>query len=183
MVAVEVQTYLFGMVLAIAVPSLLFWLLRAPLREFLREIFHAPAVEQFWLRVVLIGFVALTLSIGLVFHPVDLSKSDEVALAFNVADKLKQMLDSLLAVMFATFLPLLAAYTILHVPTRGKAPKGRRRSQTHARNLEVLCGGADGVRRDRLGLFLSARRPTNAARAAPTRATDRSAVGPARRRS
>jgi hypothetical protein len=50
------------------------------------------------------------------------SKSDEVALFFNVADKFKQMLDSLIFAMLAIFLPLLAAYTILHMPRRGGAP-------------------------------------------------------------
>jgi prolipoprotein diacylglyceryltransferase len=119
---IELQVYAFGLALGITVPILLFWLLHRPLREFLKEIFHSSAIEQFWLRVVLLGFLASTLSVAVVFQPAAASKTDEVALFFNVADKFKQMLDSLMFVMLATFLPLLAAYTILHIPRRGKAP-------------------------------------------------------------
>ncbi len=121
---IEVQVYAFGMMLGFAVPFLLFWFLLRPLREFLKEIFHSPAIEEFWLRVVLIGFLASTLSVAVVFQPADASKADEVALFFNVADKFKQMLDSLIYAMLAIFLPLLAAYTILHMSRRGGEQAG-----------------------------------------------------------
>ncbi len=119
-VPIEIQVYAFGLALGIAVPVLVFWLLHRPLREFLRAIFHSPAIEQFWLRVVLLGFLASTLSVAVVFHPDQAAKTDEVALYFNVADKFKQMLDSLVFAMLAVFLPLLASYTILHIPRREK---------------------------------------------------------------
>jgi hypothetical protein len=121
---IEVQVYAFGMMLGFAVPFLLFWFLLRPLREFLNEIFNSPAIEEFWLRVVLIGFLASTLSVAVVFQPADASKADEVALFFNVADKFKQMLDSLIYAMLAIFLPLLAAYTILHMSRRGGEQAG-----------------------------------------------------------
>lgn len=119
---VEVQIYITGMFLGVAIPLVIFWLLHRPLREFLREIFHSPAVEQFWVRVVLIGFLASTLSVALVFRPVDQATTDDVALFFNVADHCKQMLDGLIYSMLVIFLPLLAAYTILHVPRRMRSP-------------------------------------------------------------
>ncbi len=119
----EVQVYVFGLALGIAVPLLLFWLLHRPLREFLKEIFHSAPIEQFWMRVVLVGFLASTLSVAVVFKAEVASKSDEVALFFNVADKFKQMLDSLIFAMLTIFLPLLAAYTILHMPRRGTKPQ------------------------------------------------------------
>jgi hypothetical protein len=120
---IEVQVYAFGLALGIAVPLLLFWLLHRPLRAFLKEIFRSPAIEQFWMRVVLVGFLASTLSVAVIFKPEDASKSDEVALFFNVADKLKMMLDSLIFAMLMIFLPLLAAYTILHMPRRDTKPQ------------------------------------------------------------
>jgi hypothetical protein len=119
---IEVQVYAFGMMLGFAVPFLLFWFLHRPLRAFLKEIFHSPPIEEFWLRVVLIGFLASTLSVAITFQTAAASKTDEVALFFNVADKLKQMLDSLIYAMLALFLPLLAAYTILHMPRRAEGP-------------------------------------------------------------
>lgn len=122
---VEVQVYITGIFLGVSIPLVLFWLLYRPLREFLKEIFYSAAVEQFWVRVVLIGFVASTMSVALVFRPVDAATADEVALFFNVADNCKQMLDGLIFSMLVIFLPLLAAYTILHVPRRGQAaPNG-----------------------------------------------------------
>lgn len=123
---IEVQVYLLGMALGIAVPLVLFYLLHRPLREFLKEIFHSPAVEQFWLRVVLIGFLASALSVGVTFQPAAASKADEIALFFNLVDKFKAMLDQLMFAMLAIFLPLLAAYTILHLPRHGKDPAASR---------------------------------------------------------
>ncbi len=117
-VPIEIQVYVFGLAFGIAVPLLVFWLLHRPLREFLKAIFHSRAIEQFWLRVVLLGFLASTLSVAVIFQTDQTAKTDEIALYFNVADKLKQMLDSLIFAMLAIFLPLLAAYTILHVPRR-----------------------------------------------------------------
>lgn len=121
---VEFQVYIAGIFLGISIPLVIFWLLYRPLCEFLREIFHVKAVEQFWLRVVLIGFIASTLSVALVFRPVEAATADEVALFFNVADNCKQMLDGLIFSMLIIFLPLLAAYTILQVPRRGQ-PAGK----------------------------------------------------------
>jgi hypothetical protein len=117
--AIEWQVYAFGLALGIAVPILVFWLLHRPLRAFLKEIFHSPAIEQFWVRVVLVGFLASTLSVAVILKKEDAMKADELALFFNVADKFKAMLDSLIFSMLMIFLPLLAAYTILHVPRRG----------------------------------------------------------------
>ncbi len=127
--SIEIQVYVFGLALGLSVPLLLFWLLHRPLREFLKEIFHSAEIEQFWLRVVLIGFLASALSVAVVFQPAVASKTDEVALFFNVAEKFKQMLDSLIFAMLAIFLPLLAAYTILHFQRRGIGPASRSEEQ------------------------------------------------------
>ncbi len=125
---VEVQVYITGMFLGVAIPLVIFWLLNRPLREFLKEIFHSPPVEQFWVRVVLLGFLVSTLSVALVFRPLDPATTDDVALFFNVADNCKQMLDGLIFSMLVIFLPLLAAYTILHVPRRMQQPGGEESS-------------------------------------------------------
>lgn len=119
---VEVQVYILGIFLGLSIPLVLYWFLYQPLKQFLREIFASPPVEQFWLRVVLIGFVAGTMSVALVFRPVAAATVDETALFFNVADNCKQMLDSLAMSMLVIFLPLLAAYTILHLPRRRVPP-------------------------------------------------------------
>ncbi|MBI2826471.1 MAG: hypothetical protein HYX69_17475 [Planctomycetia bacterium] len=123
--SIDAQTFMFGIVLGIVFPLLLYWLLYRPLHEFLKEIFHSPAIEQFWLRVVLIGFLASTLAVAVVFQPPDATRTDEVAFLFYIGDRCKQMLDSLIFAMLTIFLPLLAAYTILHVRRRGPADGAR----------------------------------------------------------
>ena len=127
--AIEIQAYIFALVLGLSIPLLLFWLLRQPLREFLKAIFHSAAIEQFWMRVVLIGFLASTLSVAVVFQPENASKTDEMALFFNMADKFKQMLDALIFAMLAIFLPLLAAYTILHMSRREERSSAEREGE------------------------------------------------------
>jgi len=112
---VDVQVYLISLVIGACAPLLLFGMLQAPLRHFLRAIFRNAAIERFWLRVVFLALLIGALSTAIAYHPDDSVGEDFIALIWNLADQVQSILYSLLLSMFVLFLPLLLSYTILHV--------------------------------------------------------------------
>ena len=112
---VDVQVYLISLVIGACAPLLLFGMLQASLRHFLRAIFHNAAIERFWLRVVFLALLIGALSTAVGYHPDDSVGEDFIALIWNLAEQMQSILYSLLLSMFVLFLPLLLSYTILHV--------------------------------------------------------------------
>jgi hypothetical protein len=120
--SVDVQAYVFSLVVGITAPLLLFGMLRMPLRHFLHAIFYSAAIERFWLRVVFLAMLIGSLSTAVGYSPADLADEDFIVLIWNLADQVQSILQTLLFSMIALFLPLLLSYTILHVRLRGREP-------------------------------------------------------------
>ena len=118
----DVQAYAIALFFGVAAPMVVFWMLHLPLRHFLSEIFRSPPVEQFWLRLVIVVLVCAGLSAAVGFRPDVAVAANFVALIWNLADEFRSILDNILYSMFALFLPLLLAYTILHAGRFRAAP-------------------------------------------------------------
>ena len=110
----DAQAYVLTLVFGVAAPLLIYGMLRLPLRHFLASIFGSAAIEQFWMRVVLVVLLATGVAQAIGYHPDKAAAADFVALLWNVGDEIKNILDSLILAMLGLFLPLLLAYTILH---------------------------------------------------------------------
>lgn len=113
--AVEVQVYLFALVCGITAPLVVYLLLRSPLQHFLAAIFANPQIERFWMRVVLLALLFASLSASIGFDPDDAVGEDFIVIVWALADQVQYILQGVLMVMFALFLPLLLSYTILYV--------------------------------------------------------------------
>lgn len=113
--SVDVQAYVFSLVVGITAPLLLFGMLRTPLRHFLHAIFYNTAIERFWIRVVLIAMLIGSVSTAVGYCPADLADEDFIVLIWNLADEVQSILQTLLFSMVVLFLPLLLSYTILHM--------------------------------------------------------------------
>jgi hypothetical protein len=110
----DVQAYILALFFGTAAPLLVFWMLHLPLRSFLAEIFQSPAVEQFWIRLVIVVLVCSGLSSTVGYRPSGLVTLDFVALIWNLGEQFQSILYGILFSLFGLFLPLLLAYTILH---------------------------------------------------------------------
>ena len=122
--SVEAQVYLAVMLVGVSSPLLVYWMLRAPLRQFLHDIFICAEIERFWLRVVLIVMIGSSMSAAIAYRPDSTIVGDFIAMIFSFADRCQLILQSLLWSIAVLFLPLLAAYTVLHA--------GRRKDRTPA---------------------------------------------------
>ena len=102
-------------------------MLRAPLRRFLHDIFVCEEIERFWLRVVLIVMIGSSMSAAIAYRPDGAILADFVAIIFSFADRCQLILQNLLWSVAVLFLPLLAAYTVLHAGRRkDQAPAGEK---------------------------------------------------------
>lgn len=120
---VEIQVYLFSLLLGVAAPLLIYWMVRPALRRFLAAIFGDPQIESFWLRLIVLVLTLAALSAAVRYRPHEGVLSDSVALVFSLADSVQSILEALLYALFALFLPLLATYTILHAAgARARGP-------------------------------------------------------------
>ena len=111
---VALQVYLFSLLLGVAAPLLVFWMLLTALRPFLAAIFADRKIESFWLRLIVLVLMLGSLSAAVKYRPDSGVLTDSVALVFSVADSVQGIFQVLLYVLIALFLPLLATYTILH---------------------------------------------------------------------
>jgi len=110
---IEIQVYLFSLLLGTAAPLLIYWMIRPALRHFLAAIFAAEKIEAFWLRLIVLVLMLASLSAAVRYRPDGGVLDDNVALVFSLADSVQSILEVLLYCLVALFLPLLAAYTVL----------------------------------------------------------------------
>ena len=110
----DAQAYFVALFFGTTAPLVVFWMLHLPLRSFLAEIFRSPAVEQFWIRLVIVVLVCSGLSATVGYRPSGLVATDFVALIWNLGEQFQSILYGILYSLFGLFLPLLLAYTILH---------------------------------------------------------------------
>ncbi len=111
---VALQVYLFSLLLGVAAPLLVYWMLLTALRPFLSAIFADRKIESFWLRLIILVLMLGSLSAAVKYRPDSSVLTDSVALVFSVADSVQAIFQVLLYALIALFLPLLATYTILH---------------------------------------------------------------------
>src|SRR5438045_3855401 len=111
---VEIQVYLFSLVLGVAGPLLMYWMLLVPLRHFLGAIFADRKIEVFWLRLIVLVLLLAALSAAVKYRPNNAVLGDSVALTFSMADSVQGIFEVLLYTLIALFLPLLATYAVLH---------------------------------------------------------------------
>jgi hypothetical protein len=121
---VPIQVYLFSLLLGVAAPLLMFWMIFPALRHFLAAIFADAKIEGFWLRLIVLVLVLAALSAAVRYRPDSAVLTDSVALIFSLADSVQAIFEVLLYALIALFLPLLATYTVLHATgARSKPPQ------------------------------------------------------------
>jgi hypothetical protein len=111
---VEIQVYLFSLLLGLAAPLLIYWMVRPALRRFLAAIFADERIEAFWSRLIVMVLMLAALSAAVRYRPTSGVLDDSVALVFSLADSVQAILEVLVYALVALCLPLLATYTILH---------------------------------------------------------------------
>ena len=119
---VPISVYCFSLLLGVASPLLIFFMLRPALKHFLASIFADRKIELFWQQVILLVLLLAALSAAVRYRPDVALLVDAVALTFSLADSVQSILEMLLYAVFALFLPLLATYTVLHA-TRSRTPR------------------------------------------------------------
>ena len=121
---VPIQVYLFSLILGVAAPLVMFWMIFPALRHFLAAIFADSKIEGFWLRLIILVLLLAALSAAVRYRPDDAVLTDSVALIFSMADSVQAILEVLLYALIALFLPLLATYTVLHATgARSRPPQ------------------------------------------------------------
>jgi hypothetical protein len=120
---VSLQVYLFSLILGVAAPLLVFWMVLAALKHFLAAIFADHKIEVFWLRLIVLVLVLASLSAAVRYRPNTAVLSDSVAIVFSLADSVQEIFGMLLYALVALFLPLLATYTVLHA-AKVRSPPG-----------------------------------------------------------
>jgi hypothetical protein len=121
---VPISVYCFSLVLGVASPLLIFFMLRPALKHFLASIFADPKIELFWQQLILLVLLLAALSAAVRYRPDLAVLADVIALTFSLADSVQSILEMLLYAVFALFLPLLATYAILHA-TRARTPRSQ----------------------------------------------------------
>jgi hypothetical protein len=110
---IEIQVYLFSLLFGLAAPLLIYWMIRPALVHFLAAIFADAKIEAFWLRLIVLVLLLAALSAAVRYRPTSGVLDDSVALVFSLADSVQSILEVLLYVLVALFLPLLGTYTVL----------------------------------------------------------------------
>jgi hypothetical protein len=121
---VPISVYCFSLVLGVASPLLIFFMLRPALKHFLASIFADPKIELFWQQLILLVLLLAALSAAVRYRPDLAVLADVIALTFSLADSVQSILEMLLYAVFALLLPLLATYAILHA-TRARTPRSQ----------------------------------------------------------
>lgn len=120
---VEIQLYLFSLLLGVAAPLLVFMMLYGALGHFLASIFGDPKIEAFWLRLILLVMLLASLSAAVRYRTDASLLGNLVALIFDLSDSVQGILEMLLYTIFALFLPLLATYTVLQATGARRQPR------------------------------------------------------------
>src|SRR6185436_4203263 len=66
---VPISVYCFSLVLGVAAPLLIYFMLRPALKHFLASIFADPKIEVFWLQVILLVLLLAALSAAVRYRP------------------------------------------------------------------------------------------------------------------
>jgi hypothetical protein len=111
---IPLQVYLFSLVLGTALPLIIFWMIRPALVHFLTAIFREEPIVAFWQRQILLVLLLAGLAAAVRYRASADVLSDAVAIVFSASDALQAILENVLYALFALFLPLLLAYTVLH---------------------------------------------------------------------
>ncbi len=118
---IPLQVYLFSVVIGVALPLFIFWMMRRALTHFLSAIFLDAAIVGFWQLQIVVVLVLAGLAAAVRYRASEDVLQDTVAIIFSVSDSLQVILESILYTLFALFLPLLVAYMVLNAgrnPTR-----------------------------------------------------------------
>jgi len=108
------QVYLCAIVIGIALPLMIFWMVYRALAHFLAAIFHDALIVRFWSRQFLLVLMLAGLGPAIRYRPEEPVLHDSVAIVFSMADSLQEILSGVLLALFGLLLPLLFAFTILH---------------------------------------------------------------------
>ncbi len=119
---IPLQVYLCSIVMGIALPLVIYWMIRRALAHFLTAIFRDELIVAFWLRQVLLVLLLAGLSSAVRYRATADVLLDSVAIVFSMSDSLQEILSNVLFALFGLFLPLLLAYTVLHAGRRSTAP-------------------------------------------------------------
>ena len=111
---IPLQVYLFGVLIGVALPLFLFWMMRRALTHFLSAIFVEPAIVWFWQLLIAMVLVLSGLAAAVRYRASEDVLQDDVAIFFSVSDTLQAILENVLYTLLALFLPLLVAYTVIH---------------------------------------------------------------------
>jgi hypothetical protein len=111
---IPLQVYLLSLLIGVAVPAFIFWMLRPALRHFLTAIFQDAAIVRFWLLQIVLVLVLAGTAAGVRYRAREDVLQDEVAIVFSISDALQAVLENVLYALFALFLPLLVAYMVLN---------------------------------------------------------------------
>jgi hypothetical protein len=119
---IPLQVYLFSLLMGVALPLFLFWMMRRALTHFLSAIFVEAAIVRFWQLLIAMVLVLAGLAAAVRYRSSEDVLQDDVAIIFSVSDALQAILENVLYTLFALFLPLLVAYMVVNA--------GRDRTQT-----------------------------------------------------
>ncbi len=111
---IPLQVYLFSLLIGIALPLFLFWMMRRALTHFLSAIFVDAAIVWFWQLLIVMVLVLTGLAAAVRYRASEDVLQDDVAIIFSVSDALQAILENVLYALFALFLPLLVAYMVVN---------------------------------------------------------------------
>jgi hypothetical protein len=111
---IPLQIYLVSLLIGVALPLFIFWMLRPALTHFLSAIFIEASIVRYWLLQIAMVLVLSGLAAAVRYRVDGNVLQDGVAIIFSLSDSLQAILDNLLYTLFALFLPLLIAYMVLN---------------------------------------------------------------------
>lgn len=111
---IPLQVYLFSVVIGVALPLIIFWMMRRALSHFLSAIFCDAAIVRFWQLQIVLVLILAGLAAAVRYRATEEVLQDSVAIIFSVSDSLQVILENVLYTLFALFLPLLLAYIVLN---------------------------------------------------------------------
>jgi hypothetical protein len=111
---IPLQVYLFSLVLGVALPLVILWMMWRALSHFLTAIFREKPIVWFWQLQIGLVLVLAGLAAAVRYRATEDVLQDAVAIVFSVSDSLQAILENVLYALFAMFLPLLLAYMVLN---------------------------------------------------------------------
>jgi hypothetical protein len=125
---IPLQVYLFSLLIGVALPLFLFWMMRRALTHFLSAIFVEAAIVRFWQLLIAMVLVLTGLAAAVRYRASEDVLQDDVAIIFSVSDALQAILENMLFTLFALFVPLLVAYMVVNAGRDRSGGRGFRRA-------------------------------------------------------